>query len=83
MVTLMQCIHDTVYTLEHPCYATLSLSQFLQLNKKTLKKRKKNVFIGLTEKNGFQIRIVQQKIHNIKEKKALLYMSLKENITYR
>ena len=24
-------IHDTVYTLEHPCYATLSLSQFLQL----------------------------------------------------
>ena len=31
MVTLMQCIHDTVYTLEHPCYATLSLSQFLQL----------------------------------------------------
>ena len=41
MVTLMQCIHDTVYTLEHPCYATHSLSQFLQS-----KKRKKNVFIG-------------------------------------
>ena len=31
----------------------------------------KNVFIGSTAKNGFQIRIVQQKIHNIKEKKAL------------
>ena len=26
----------------------------------------KNVFIGSTAKNGFQIRIVQQKIHNIK-----------------
>ena len=39
MVTLMQCIHDTVYTLAH-CYATLSLSQFLQLKKKkNIKKR--------------------------------------------
>ena len=38
MVTLMQCIHDTVYTVENPCYATLSLSQFLQL-KKNIKKR--------------------------------------------
>ena len=71
MVTLMQCIHDTVYTLEHPCYATLSLSQFLQLKKhnKKRKKTKKNVFIGSTAKNGFKIRIVQQKIHNIKEKR--------------
>ena len=41
----------------------------------------KNVFIGSTAKNGFQIRIVQQKIHNIKENKALFYMPLKENIT--
>ena len=40
---------------------------------------KKNVFIGSTVKNGFQIRIVQQKIHSIK--KALFYMTLKENIT--
>ena len=40
MVTLMQCIHDTVYTLEHPSYATLSLSQFLQLKKKHKKKHK-------------------------------------------
>ena len=81
MVALMQCIHDTVYTLEHPCYATLSLSQFLQLKK--YKKRKKNVFIGLTAKKGFQILIVQQKIHNIKEKKRpfFIIMSLKENIT--
>ena len=23
MVTLIQCIHDTVYTLEHPCYAII------------------------------------------------------------
>ena len=69
MVTLIQCIHDTVYTLEHLCYATLSLSQFLQL-KKNIKNEKK-VFIGSTAKNGFQIRIVQQKIHNIKEKKGL------------
>ena len=69
----MQCIHDTVYTLEHPCYATLSLSQFLQLKKKHIKKRKKNVFIGSTPKNGFQIRIVQQKIHNIKEKRPFFH----------
>ena len=80
MVTLMQCIHDTVYTLEHPCYATLSLSQFLEL-KKTWKKWKKKLFIGSTARNGFQIRIVQQKIHSIKEKRPFLYMSLKENIT--
>ena len=33
------------------------------------------------KKNGFQIRIVQQKIHNIKEEKALFYITLKENIT--
>ena len=39
----------------------------------------KNVFIGSTAKNGFQIRIVQQKIHNIKT--TLFYMTLKENIT--
>ena len=32
-------------------------------------------------KKGFQIWIVQKKIHNIKEKKALFYMTLKENIT--
>ena len=36
---------------------------------------------GSTAKNGFQIRIVHQKIHNMKEKKALFYMTLKENIT--
>ena len=65
MFTLMQCIHDTVYTLEHPCYATLSLSQFLQL-----KKKDKQTYIGSTAKNGFQIRIVQQKIHSMKEKKG-------------
>ena len=83
MVTLMQCIHDTVYTLQHPCYATLSLSQFLQLKKniKKRKKQKKNVFIGSTANNKFHIRIVQQKIHNIKEEKGPFYMSLKENIT--
>ena len=45
MITLMQCIHDTVNTLEHPCYATLSLSLFLRL-----KNHKKNVFIGSTAK---------------------------------
>ena len=83
MVTLMQCIHDTVYTLEHSCYATLSLSQFLQLkkHKKRKKKKKKKRIYRLDLKNGFQIRIVQQKIHNTKEKKALFNMSLKENIT--
>ena len=42
MVTLMQCIHDTVYTLEHPCYATFSLSQFLQLKKH--KNEKKSIY---------------------------------------
>ena len=31
----------------------------------------------MTAKNGFQIRIVQQKIHNIKEKKALFLYDLK------
>ena len=51
----MQCIHDTVYTLEHPCYVTLTLSQFLQLKKKH---KKNNVFIDSTAKNEFQIRIV-------------------------
>ena len=76
----MQCIHDTTYTLEHPCYAALFLSQFLQLKKHKKTKKQKNVFIGSTAKNGFQIRIVQQKIHNIKEKKGHFYMSLKENI---
>ena len=40
MVTLMQCIHDTVYTLEHPCYATLPFP-ISSIKKKTLKKRKK------------------------------------------
>ena len=44
MVTLMQCIHDTVYTLEHPCYATLSLSQFLQLKKNIKKRKKKRIY---------------------------------------
>ena len=38
----------------------------LEIKKYTKKKRKKNVFIGSTAKNGFQIRIVQQKIHNVK-----------------
>ena len=37
----------------------------------------KNVFIGSTAKNGFQIRIVQQKIHNIKEKKTIFLYDLK------
>ena len=32
-------------------------------------------------KNGFQIRIVQQKIHNIKEKRPFFDVPLKENIT--
>ena len=41
----------------------------------------KKLFIGSTAKNGFQIRIAQEKIHNIKEKKGLFYMTLKENIT--
>ena len=40
----MQCIHDTVYTLEHPCYATLSLSQFLQYKKKKRKTKKKRIY---------------------------------------
>ena len=46
----------------------------------------KNVFIGSTAKNGFQIRIVQQKLHNIKENKALFLYALKgkyyHNIAY-
>ena len=44
MVTLMQCIHDTVYTLEHPYYATLSLSQFLPLKKHKKKTKKKRIY---------------------------------------
>ena len=76
----MQCIHDTVYTLEHPCYATLSLSQFLQL-KKNIKKRKKNGFIGSTPKNGFQIRIVQQKIHYVKEKRPFFHSQTSKQLT--
>ena len=32
-------------------------------------------------KNGFQIRIVQQKTHNIKEKRPSFDVPLKENIT--
>ena len=38
------------------------------------------MFIGSTAKNGFEIRIVQQKIHNIKEKN-FFDMTLKENNT--
>ena len=49
MVTLMQCIHDTIYTLEHPCYATLSPFPISSIKKKK-KNEKKNVFIGSTEK---------------------------------
>ena len=45
MVTLMQCIYDTVYTLEHPCYATLSLSQFFQLKKKKNIKNEKKKYL--------------------------------------
>ena len=82
MVTLMQCIHDTVYTLEQPLLCNPLPFPISSIKKKKKKKNeKKNVFIGSTAKNGFQIRIVQQKIRNIKEKKALFYMSLKENIT--
>ena len=79
----MQCIHDTVYTLEHPCYATLSLSQFLQLKRKKHKKKreKKNVFIGSTAKKRISDSDCTEKNTDIKEIKALFYMSLKENIT--
>ena len=43
MVTLMQCINDTVYTLlEHPCYATLSLSKIFSIKKKKNIKKTKN-----------------------------------------
>ena len=34
---------------------------------------KKYIFIGSTAKNRFQIRIVQQKMHNLKEKKAIFW----------
>ena len=34
--------------------------------------KKRYVFMGLTAKNGFQIRIVQQKIHNIKKRPFLI-----------
>ena len=37
--------------------------------------------IGPTAKNGFQIRILHQKIHNIKDKKKIVYMPLKLNNT--
>ena len=37
------------------------------------------VVLGSTAKNGFQIRIVQQEIHNIK--KFFFYMTLKKNNT--
>ena len=76
MVTLMQCIHDNIYTLEHPCYGTLSLSQFLQL--KNLKK--KNAFVGSTEKKmDFRFGLYSKKY--IIKKIPFFYMSLKENIT--
>ena len=35
----------------------------------------------MTAKNEFQIRIVHQKMHNIKEKRPFFDMQLKENIT--
>ena len=37
--------------------------------------------IGSTAKNGFQILIVQQKIHNIKEKRPFFDMPLEANNT--
>ena len=36
----------------------------------------------MTTKNGFQIRIVQQKIHNVKRPFFLIAMPLKENNTH-
>ena len=58
MVTLMQYIHDAVYTLEHPCYATLSLSQFLQLEKH---KKTKGIYRSDRKKTDFRFGLYSKK----------------------
>ena len=61
MVTLMQCIHDTVYTLGHTCYATLSLSQFFQLKKNIKNEKKKLIYRFDRKKTDFRFGLHSKK----------------------